>query len=651
MIVRIGRKKFNVFAWDIETHNDEETKAKGVTSMWLGCLINEDSKINDSASYHYTMDEFINIIDKLSNPLRKHGENKPIKNVLIYVYNLSFEYSFLLPVLLQHGFKFKEEIETQDEYVYNSVTTKSVSSAWQVQLKFGKNNGIVILRDLAKIYGGGLGKVAKSFGLPTQKGEIDYTKNRLHNYAVTDSERFYCFNDTRIIIDILLEMVKREDKNFFKAISMASYSMQIMLKMGYPRSTKPYAKFRNDYPFLNEEETNFLRNAVSGGITYAPSNWQFKVIDNVICHIDAHSMHPSSAYKYKYPYGTGEYGKGMPIERCQYQYCCHVKVSYDDVILHSVIKLIGIDSIEDYDLYLWDFEIDTMKRCYVNLQIEYIDYYRYKTKPLPWRKFYAWCFNNRLEAKKQNNSFNVLYYKLLMNSSYGKLLERPHLITFMNVINCDGIIDSEIVDKIKPNDMTDEQWAEKCNNAKYTYIPVGATIPAHSRCTLIDLALKISPSGKDIVYFDTDSIFFIWNQETKANFEKYTNTNNFLGGWAIEEFLTKAQFTAPKRYKTIDDKGNTTFKMGGFNLNLLKKQKALEMYERQENETDEEYIYNLNNVANKITFPFEEINIVNSSYKVQRAYRVKGGTIIDFQTKEIKIPPKYATIYNRNIKQ
>ena len=96
MIVRIGRKKYNVFAWDIETHNDEETKAKGVTSMWLGCLINEDSKINDSASYHYTMDEFINIIDKLSNPPRKHGENKPIKNVLIYVYNLSFEYSLCL---------------------------------------------------------------------------------------------------------------------------------------------------------------------------------------------------------------------------------------------------------------------------------------------------------------------------------------------------------------------------------------------------------------------------------------------------------------------------------------------------------------------------------------------------------------------------
>ena len=91
--------------------------------------------------------------------------------------------------------------------------------------------------------------------------------------------------------------------------------------------------------------------------------------------------------------------------------------------------------------------------------------------------------------------------------------------------------------------------------------------------------------------------------------------------------------------------------MGGFNLNLLKKQKALEMYERQDNETDEEYIYNLNTMANKISFPFEEINIVNSSYKVQRAYRVKGGTIIDFQTKEIKIPPKYATIYNRNIKQ
>ena len=35
--------------------------------------------------------------------------------------------------------------------------------------------------------------------------------------------------------------------------------------------------------------------------------------------------------------------------------------------------MIGLDAIEDFELVVWDFEIPTMKKCYVNLKIEYID--------------------------------------------------------------------------------------------------------------------------------------------------------------------------------------------------------------------------------------------------------------------------------------
>ena len=51
-----------------------------------------------------------------------------------------------------------------------------------------------------------------------------------------------------------------------------------------------------------------------------------------------------------------------------------------------------------------------------------------------------------------------------------------------------------------------------------------------------------------------------------------------------------------------------------------------------------------------IIIPFDEINITNEKFKVQRAYRVKGGTIIEFQEKEVSIPKKYLDIYNRNVK-
>lgn len=622
---RISRKKYKIFAFDIESHNDLESIAKMETSMWLGCLIDETSLIEDEASYMYNMDDFLNRIEDLSNPKRKHGEKKkPCKNICIYVYNLSFEWSFILPVLLKRNFIFKENIDKDDEFVYNTISTKSVSSVWQIQLKFSKKSGVILFRDLAKIYGGGLGKVAKAFGLPTQKGEIDYRLNRLHDYVVTKEEKEYCFKDTRIIIDILLEMQKRKDKAFWSSMSMASYSMKMMLKVGYPRSIKPYQAYRKDYPQLEKEETEFLRKAVSGGITYAPERWQFKEINQKICHVDAHSMHPSSAYLHYYPYGMGVYHKGKPTNFLGVMNICRVKISYNAVKLHSVIQLIGIPFIEDYELTLYDFEIETMKKCYIGLEIEYLDYYQYKVKPLPWRKYYKMCYESRKVAKENHDEFNKLYFKLLMNSSYGKSLENPHLQTFANVVREDGIIDSDIIDKeFKEDD-------PRKINAKYTHIPYGACIPAYSRVALIELALKIG--WEYVVYFDTDSIFFIWNEVTEANWNKYGNTKDELGGWAIEEFIDKAQFTAPKRYKTETD-GVATFKMGGFNLNNYIKDKANKM--------------NINEESVEVSF--DEINIVSSKWKVQRAFRCKGGTIIDFQEKEIKIPNKYLTIYESNV--
>ena len=635
MEVRINRKKYKCYAFDIETHNDEESIKKKETSMWLGCFIDETNTIDDESSYLYDMDSFIDKIEQLSNPARKHGEKKkPCKNLVIYVYNLSFEWSFILPVLLNRGYKYQEMISNEDEFCYNTVSTHSVSSVWNITLKASKKGGMIIFRDLAKIYGGGLGKVAKAFGLPTQKGEIDYRLNRLHGHVVTKEEKEYCFKDTRIIIDILLEMQRREDKYFFSSMSMASYSMRMMIKYGWPRSVKPYAKYREMYPELDKEENDFLRNAVAGGITYAPERWQFKVIDQDIIHIDKNSMHPSSAYYNKFAYGYGEYRKGRPDNYADYSNCCHIRISYYGVKLHSVIKLIGIEFVDDFELTVWDFEIETMKKCYENLEIEYIDYYRYRKKPLVWRKYYAHCYYSRLEAKRLHDDFNVLYYKLLMNSSYGKSLERPHLETFENTLDEEGIITS--ITHLKTID-PDRELKEY--NAKYTYLPYGSQIPAYSRCDLIELALKIG--YEKVVYFDTDSIFFIKNEETVANMNKYMDTRDFLGGWKVEEIIKRAQFTAPKRYKAENSEGEVYIKAGGINFTeyLQEKAKAEGLHELED----------IKDFVSKYHFGFDEINIVSSVWKVQRAFRVKGGTIIEFQDKEIKVPQKYSDIYHKNV--
>ena len=632
MIHRLGRKKFKLFAFDIESHNDEESIAKRETSMWLGSFIDEKSKIDDEASYVYTMDEFLDRLEQESTPARKHNENIPIKNVAIWVYNFSFEWSFILPVLLKRGFQFKEKIEKDDEFVFNSTSTKTCSSVWCATIKFNKKSGIVVFRDMAKIYGGGLSKVAKAFNLPTQKGEIDYRKNRLHNYVVTKEEKEYCFNDTRILVDILLKMIDKNDKEFFNAVSMASYATKKMIKIGWPRATKPMLEFRKQYPELKDEETQFLRKGVGGGITYAPARWQFKQIDHKILHIDAHQMHPSQAYKHLFPYGEGEYFTGEAIagKIC----CCRIRITYDSVKLHSVIQLIGLDFVEGKEIVVWDFEIPTMKKVYVNLEIEWIDGYAYNMKPLTWRKFYARNYDERLKARKKGDDFNVLYFKLLNNGSYGKLLEKPHNVIYENMINEDGVIDSNVIDKGEEIDI----------NARYTYIPVGSCIPAYSRVELIETALLFD--WRKIVYFDTDSIFVLYDEEAKAVWENKICKVDYLGGWGLEEIIDRAQFTAPKRYKFEVD-GITTIKAGGINFSQFKEDRVNKQIEAQHLNVNEEEKKTL---VEKYQIPYDEINIVNSSFRVQRAFRCKGGTLIIFQDKEMGVQKKYEKIYETNVK-
>ena len=629
---------------DVESHNDKESKLKGETSIWLGCMINENSNLNDENCYFYTIDEYLDKLQELSSRKRKKVKGKlqkrPCNNICNYIYNLSFEWSFILPVLLKRGFKGVDKIEKDMENVYSSVTTKSVSSVWQIELKFGKKDGSILLRDLAKMYGGGLRQVAEVFKLPTLKGEIDYELNRLHGHIVTKEEKEYCFKDCKIVMDVL--MAEQDDKDFFNSMSMASYSVSQLIKYAYRKSYKPYREFRKEYPELSQEENEFVRKSLSGGICYAIPSFQFKEIHKQVLHIDAHQMYPSQVVLKPHPYGEGEYFVGRPTKFVKHLNCCHIRISYDDVIVHSVIKLISQPFAEDFELYVWDFEIETMKKCYINLKIEYIDGYCYRSRYLPWKGMVKDNYLKRLQAKALGDSYNVQRYKLLNNSgAYGKFVEKPHNITFINTIREDGIIDSDVMIK-----------EDVKITAKYTYIPL-STIPAYGRCCLVETALKFlyNPSTKkydrnNVCYFDTDSIFVIYDEWSKYVWETQINKNDELGGWGLEHIIERSQFTAPKRYK-IEYQGKnelkSDIKAGGINFTSY----IIDTHQEEIDELMESGLTKFEAIK-QIGIGFDDIDITSSSWQVQRAYRVKGGTIIDFQRKDMNIQEKYIDIYNKN---
>ena len=129
------------------------------------------------------------------------------------------------------------------------------------------------------------------------------------------------------------------------------------------------------------------------------------------------------------------------------------------------------------------------------------------------------------------------------------------------------------------------------------------------------------------------------NEQTRAQLKKI-NLKDELGGWGIEDEagITKAQFTAPKRYKMEVD-GKLQIKAGGINFSEYMQKRNKQIYGDDVTKYDD-----LESV------PFEEINITCSSWEVKRAYRCKGGTLIALQRKEMNIQPKYEEIYKINTK-
>ena len=641
MIRQIGKKKYRVFGYDVESHNDEESIDNNETSIWLSCFMDETGKVDDEGIYFFTIESWLERLRELSKPSHHN-----ISNLLIYIFNLSFEWSFILPKLLDMGFKWKESIDRNDEMVFNSISTKTCSSVWQCTIKFHKGSEI-ILRDLRKILMGSLESVAKSFHTPTQKGvdDIDYTLNRLHGHVVTDIEKAYCFKDVRILVEILMEMDKRDDKDFWKCCSASSYACSKMINQGYGWAKKKMKAFRKDYPILDSAESTFLRKATSGGITYAPSLYQYKEIKVPMKHIDIHQAHPNSAYRHKFPYGRGTYFNQWSERPNGGMHCIHVKVSYDGVKLHNCIRLIGIDVVDDYDIYAWDFEIQQMYQCYENFHAEFIEGYNYRTKMLPWRKFYKDNYEMRKIAKKNKDDFEIHQRKLLNNSSYGKLLEHGHRTCFENIIDFDGCIDSIERDstpkKRKSSDMDIEESLQNDDYAKFTCLQVGGVIPAYTRHYLIETALKLG--WKNIVYFDTDSIFYLDNAETRENI-KNVAIGEELGEYGFENDIINAQFTAPKRYKLTeidkDGKKENVYHCAGINFNV----KSV----RQHDGSLKFYCAG-HEVNDRDALPtFDELNIIDGVYDIQCTRRCKGGTLIVMKRKEMGVQPKYQHIFDTN---
>lgn len=410
----------------------------------------------------------------------------------------------------------------------------------------------------------------------------------------TETERAYAMNDARITQHLMCKLMDEQ------VIEGAKYSTIAGRTMGH---FKDYLKAQwgltfNQwiFPDMDEEEIAeakrvfelMCRPSGRGGYCYAFRKGIFEHCH----HVDARSMYPSAMVSEYIPYGmiltekpegphfsvhfpTGRF-RLKPEKVPYFQFRTIVqceRYAYEHPLKPGEMN----DSVWlDGSYMLWDNEYQLIQDLY-ECDIDSDTVYYFKAKENRALKSYVEML---YKGKMENTGTKRNYYKILLNSLYGKFLSRP---------------DGEYVD------YTGKERHTRVNDDRAVYyFPLGSWIAKEGRVRLCRAMSSID--YKDLIYCDTDSIVFTGDRFPDITIGKYLNQ------WGIENDDFRMNCIGPKTYQEVSyDGSNIITKCAGLSREILNTIKFGELAEGKEYVT-------LKSRRDPTTWA---INLIPTTHKVQ----------------------------------
>ena len=466
-------------------------------------------------------------------------------NSTYYFHNLKFDGEFIIHYLLTHGYTYvKNRKERKDKTFTTLISDMGMFYTIEVFFKVGnkrlKNAKFI---DSLKIIPFGVEDIAKAFGLPISKLEIDYKAPRELGHILTEEERDYIKNDVKIVA-LALNVLFNEGLDRITTASNALSSY---------KKTHSKSKFENMFPLLSYEIDEDLRKAYKGGFTYL--NPIYKEVDTgegVV--LDVNSLYPSVMRYELLPVGEPVFYEGKYVEDLTYplyvqRITCSFEIKKDKI---PTIQIKKSPSFMDNEyLTTSNNEIVALTLSSVDLELflEQYDVYDLKYK-CGWKfKGMRGIFNEyidhwtevKIEATKSGNKGMRTLAKLMLNSLYGKFAMSMKAQSKIPYIEDDVILYSLGEEETKDG----------------LYLPVGIFITAYARNKTIrtSQAIKtysIEKYGKDLYcYSDTDSIHCLLSIDELTKFCDIDPVR--LGAWKHESTFTKARFVRQKTYLEMID--------------------------------------------------------------------------------------------------
>ncbi len=212
---------------------------------------------------------------------------------------LKFDGEFILYYLLNHGYELIKDKKDKKDKTFTTLISDmglfySIEIYFEVQ---GRRVKKITIIDSLKILNMPVGSdddrnVAKAFGLPISKLELDYNRPREKGYQLQDYEKDYITNDVKIM-SMALDVLFKEGLTYMTAGSDGLHDF---------KNTHSRRKFDRMFPQLNYYVDHDMRQAYKGGFTYLNPIYKEKDVGNGVV-LDVNSLYPSVMYEKPMPIG------------------------------------------------------------------------------------------------------------------------------------------------------------------------------------------------------------------------------------------------------------------------------------------------------------------------------------------------------------
>lgn len=197
---------------------------------------------------------------------------------------IKFDGEFIISYLFNHGFEFiKDRKEKRDNTFTTLISDMGLFYSIEVYFKVnGRKTKKVTFIDSLKILNMSVEQVAKSFGLPISKLELDYDRPRERGYQLQEYEKEYITNDVKIMA-LALDTLFKEGLTYMTAGSDGLHDF---------KKTHSNRKFDRMFPQLNYIVDHDMRQAYKGGFTYLNPLYKEKDVGGGVV-LDVNSLYPS----------------------------------------------------------------------------------------------------------------------------------------------------------------------------------------------------------------------------------------------------------------------------------------------------------------------------------------------------------------------